>query len=100
MARQCRRQENTEGRPTDKGQRTITWARVILSPTRLCNILDVARTAKSTGCLRSRDKRKHRVGIGVPWETWTRAQKRGCWKVAPRLTFAMTDKYNYRTWQG
>ena len=41
MARQYRRQEKTEGRPTDKGQRTITWARVILSPTRLCNIMDV-----------------------------------------------------------
>ena len=47
MARQCRRQEKTEGRPTDKGQRTITWARVILSPTRLCNIMDVTRSAKS-----------------------------------------------------
>ena len=47
MARQCRRQEKTEGRPTDKGQRTITWARVILSPTRLCNIMDVVRTRVS-----------------------------------------------------
>ena len=43
MARQCRRQEKTEGRPNDKGQRTITWARVILSPTRLCNIMGLLR---------------------------------------------------------
>ena len=41
---------------------------------------------KMPGRLRHRDKRKCRVGVGVPWETWTRAQKRGCWEVAPGLT--------------
>ena len=44
-------------------------------------ISGVARTAKSTGCLRHLDKRKSRVGIGVPWETWSRVQKKGSWEV-------------------
>ena len=72
MARQCRRQEKTEGRPTDKGQRTITWARVIsFSPTRLCKIIGLLRTGVVRGTTDSQalwgeGRKKYRQILTLP----------------------------------